>query len=235
MGRLGMIIVSAGIALLAGCASSTVAQRESTPLADQMARPERVVVYDFAGTRDDLPPDSAIARYYEQREIPQTQNEILLGRQLGRLVAENLIKELNNAGIPAQHASTTPQTQIGDAVVRGEFIVVKEGSRTTRVLIGFGAGAGELKTLAEAYQVTAEGLRPLGATQVDTAGGKLPGILVPVGIGAGIGTAATSAAVSGTSNVMQERGPEAIRAAAQRTAKELARLIVDAYRKRGWL
>jgi hypothetical protein len=44
------------------------------------------------------------------------------------------------------------------------------------------------------------------------------------------GSAATTAAVAGTSNVMQERGPEGVEAAAQRTAKELAKLIVDAYR-----
>lgn len=233
MGRLGMIILSAGIVLLAGCASSTVAQRESTPLADEVARPERIVVYDFVGTGDDLPADSTIARYYEQQTIPQTQAEIDLGRKLGRLVAQNLVKELNSAGIPAQHAISAPPPRIGDGVIRGEFISVKEGSRTKRVLIGFGAGAGELKTLAEAYQVTDAGLRPLGSTQVDTAGGKLPGMLVPLGIGAG--SAMTTAAVSGTSNVMQERGPEAISAAAQRTAKELAKMIIDAYRKRGWL
>lgn len=237
MGRLGMIIlaagISAGVALLAGCASSTVAERQGTQLADEMARPERVVVYDFVGNGDDLPADSAIARYYEQQTIPQTQAEIDLGRKLGRLVAQNLVKELNSAGIPAQHAISVPQARIGDGVIRGEFISVKEGSRTKRVLIGFGAGAGELKTLAEAYQVTDAGLRPLGSTQVDTAGGKLPGMLVPLGIGAG--SAVTTVAVSGTSNVMQERGPEAISSAAQRTAKELAKLIVDAYRKRGWL
>ena len=32
---------------------------------------------------------------------------------------------------------------------------------------------------------------------------------------------------------MQERGPEGIEAAAQRTAKELAKLIVDAYQEAG--
>ena len=228
MGRLGLIIVSAGIALLAGCASTTVGQPESTPLADEMARPERVIVYDFVGTRDDLPPDSAIARYYEERVIPQTEGEIDLGRKLGRLVAQNLVKELNSADIPAQHASSVPETRIGDGIIRGEFITINEGSRTKRVLIGFGAGAGELKTLAEAYLVTDAGLRPVGSTQVDTAGGKLPGMLIPLGLGA-------SAAVTGGSNVIQERGPEAIQSAAQRTAKELAKLIIDAYRQRGWL
>lgn len=227
MGRLGLMAVSAGIAL-AGCASSTVGQPESTPLADEMARPGRIVVYDFVGTGDDLPSDSAIARYYEQQTIPQTEAEIDLGRKLGRLVAQNIVKELNSAGIPAQHAVSVPETRIGDGIIRGEFITIKEGSRSKRVLIGFGAGAGELKTLAEAYVVTDAGLRPVGSTQVDTAGGKLPGMLVPLGLGA-------SAAVTGSANVMQERGPEGIQAAAQRTAKELAKLIIDAYRQRGWL
>ncbi|HEY5849885.1 MAG TPA: DUF4410 domain-containing protein [Lysobacter sp.] len=222
------MILSAGIALLAACASSTVALPETTPLADQMTRPGRVVVYDFVGTRDDLPPDSAIVRYYEQRTVPQTAAEIDLGRKLGRLVAQDLVKELNSAGITAHHSDSVAKAQIGDGIVRGEFVSVNEGSRTKRVLIGFGAGAGELKTLAETYQVTETGLRPLGWTQVDTAGGKLPGILVPVGVGA-------SAAVAGGANIAQERGPEAMQAAAQRTAKELAKLIIDGYRKRGWL
>lgn len=234
MGRLGVVIASVSL-MLAGCASGTVAERQLTPAADEMARPGRVVVYDFAGTRDDLPPDSAIARYYEQRDVPQTQQEIELGRKLGGLVAQNLVRELNSAGIQAQPATSVPETRVGDAIIRGEFIVVKEGSRTMRVLIGFGAGAGELKTLAEVYQVTADGLLPLGATRIETAGGKLPGVLVPLGIGAGVGSAATSAAVGGTSNVLQERGPEAMKAAAQRTARELARVVVEAYRKRGWL
>lgn len=234
MGRLGVVIASVSL-MLAGCASGTVAERQLTPAADEMARPGRVVVYDFAGTRDDLPPDSAIARYYEQRDVPQTQQEIELGRKLGGLVAQNLVRELNSAGIQAQPATSVPETRVGDAIIRGEFIVVKEGSRTMRVLIGFGAGAGELKTLAEVYQVTADGLRPLGATRIETAGGKLPGVLVPLGIGAGVGSAATSAAVGGTSNVLQERGPEAMKAAAQRTAREIARVVVEAYRKRGWL
>ena len=228
MGRFGLIMVAAGIALLAGCASSTVAPPETTPLANEMTRPGRVVVYDFVGTRDDLPPDSAIVRYYEQRAVPQTAAEIDLGRKLGRLVAQNLVKELNGAGIAAHHSDTVPKAQIGDGIIRGEFVSINEGSRTKRVLIGFGAGAGELKTLAETYQVTDAGLRPLGWTQVDTAGGKLPGILVPVGVGA-------SAVVAGGANVVQERGPEAIQSAAQRTAKELAKLIIDGYRKRGWL
>jgi len=233
--RLGLIMGIAGMLLLAGCASSGVVERQSTAAAQELIRPGLVIVYDFAGTREDLPPDSVIARYYQERSVPQTRKEIELGRQLGRKVAQNLVKELNKAGITARPVASAPVPRIGDAVIRGEFVVVNEGNRLTRVLIGFGAGKAELKTLAEAYQVTATGLRPLGSARIEAAGGKLPGMLVPVGIGAGVGSVATSAAISGVSNVAQEVGPETIEAAAQRTAKQIAKAIIDAYKKRGWL
>jgi hypothetical protein len=55
-------------------------------------------------------------------------------------------------------------------------------------------------------------------------------VLLPLGLGG----VATSAALSGASNVMQERGPESIRAAAQRTADGVADSIIDMYRQRGW-
>lgn len=235
MMRLGLVMGAAGALLLAGCASSGVTQRQSTEAAQAMTRPGLVIVYDFAGTREDLPPDSVIARYYQQRSVPQTRKEVELGRQLGRQVAQNLVTELNKAGITARRVASAPIPRIGDAVIRGEFIVANEGSRLTRVLIGFGAGKAELKTLAEAYQVTATGVRPLGSAQIEAAGGKLPGMLVPVGIGAGVGSVVTSAAISGASNLAQEVGPETIEAAAQRTAKQIAKAIVDAYKKRGWL
>ncbi len=221
--------------LLSGCASSGAKQQQSTAAAQELGRPGLVIVYDFAGTREDLPSDSVIARYYQQRSVPQTRQQVELGRQLGRLVAQHLVKDLNSAGIKAEPVDSAPVPRIGDGVIRGEFIVVNEGSRLSRVLIGFGAGAAELKTLVEAYQMTATGPRPLGSAQIEAAGGKMPGMLVPVGIGAAAGSAATSAAISGAANIAQEAGPETIEAAAQRTAKEITKLVVAAYKKRGWL
>jgi hypothetical protein len=235
MMRLGSVFGAVAILLLASCASSGVAQKQIAPAAQELARPALVIVYDFAGAREDLPSDSVILRYYQQGSVPQTKKQVELGRQLGRLVAQKLVANLNKAGIAAQPVDSAPVPRIGDAVVRGEFIVVNEGSRLTRVLIGFGAGSTELKTLVEAYAVTATGVRPLGSAQIEAAGGKMPGMLVPVGIAAGVGSIAASAAISGVSNAVQEVGPETIEAAAERTAKEIARLVVDAYKKRGWL
>jgi hypothetical protein len=232
--RLGLIIGAAGMLLLAGCASSGVAQKQSTPAAQELTRPGLVIVYDFAGTHHDLPSDSVIARYSQERSVPQTPKEVELGRQLGQLVATNLVKDLSKAGIKAEPVDSAPIPLVGDGVVRGEFIVVDEGSPLTRVFIGFGAGKAELKTLAEAYQVTAVGLAPLGSAQIEAKGGKLPGFLVSAGLGAGFGGIATSVVTSAVSSSVQETA-ETIEAAAERTANEISKLIIDAYKKRGWL
>jgi hypothetical protein len=240
MGRIGMMrlclaMAAAGMLGLAGCASSGVAQRQSTAAAEAMARPGLVIVYDFVGTRDDLPSDSAIAGLVEPHPVPQTPEEVELGRRLGQLVAKHLVRNLNQAGIEAQPVASAPVPRIGDAVIRGEFIVIDEGSRVQRLFIGFGAGAADLRTLVEAHQVTATGLRPLGSAEIGAAGGRMPGVLLPIGLGAAFGNVAVSAAIAGISKIAQEAGPETIEAAARRTAGEISRLIIDAYKERGWL
>ncbi len=120
-------------------------------------------------------------------------------------------------------------------MIRGEFVSIDKGSRTKRMLIGFGAGAADLQTLVEGYVVTTTGLIPLSSTRIETAGGKMPGMLVPLGAGAATGNVARSAAISGTGNVLQEAGPEGLDGAAKRTAKAIANVIVKAYKERGWL
>jgi hypothetical protein len=180
--------------LVVGCAGADVSDRERTLANEVIAKPARVIVYDFASTHAAVPPDSAIAGLYRQRATPQTPEEIALGRRLGALVSARLIEELNKNGISAIAAATGPVPLPGDAVIRGEFISIDEGSRVKRMLIGFGAGSAELETLVEGYLVTTGGLVPLGSAQIETAGGRMPGMLVPMGAGAAAGNVARSAA-----------------------------------------
>ncbi len=137
--------------------------------------------------------------------------------------------------MPAERAGSGPPPKVGDLVIKGEFVSIDEGSRVKRMLIGFGAGAAELKTFVEGYQVTATGLRPLGSAEVEAGGGYMPGMLVPVGVGAAAGRAGTSAAVSGGMNVAKELGPESLDGAAKRTAEEIAEVLREGFKKRGWI
>ncbi len=229
-------VVSTGVvALLAGCASSDVTARRSYIGDEEIARPGRVIVHDFAATADDIAADAAIAGRYDRRGTPQTAEEIALGRQLGQQVARELVKDILAMGLPAERAGGGPAPQVGDLVIKGQFIAIDEGSRVKRMLIGFGAGAAELKTFVEGYQVTAKGLRPLGSAEVEAGGGKMPGMLVPVAGGAAAGRVVTSAAISGGMNVAKEVGPESMEGTAERTAEEIAKVLREAFVKRGWI
>jgi hypothetical protein len=112
---------------------------------------------------------------------------------------------------------------------------VDEGSRAKRMLIGFGAGAASLQTHVEAYQITSQGPRLLGSGTVTAKGGKMPGMLVPVTVGAAAGSAGKSAAISGGANVIQEIGPEGIGAAASRSASAISDRLKMRFQEQGWL
>ena len=223
------------LVVLAGCASSDVTARREYAGDEQIARPSRIIVHSFAATPDDIPADAALAGHFDRRDQPQTAEEIELGHKLGDRVADELVKEILKMGFPAERAGSGPAPQEGNLVIKGAFVSIDEGSRLKRMLIGFGAGAAELKTFVEGYQITASGLRPLGSAEIEAGGGKMPGMLVPVAGGAAAGTAATSVAISGALNVTQEANPESIEGAAKRTAEEIAKVLKDAFKKRGWI
>ena len=217
-------------AMLAACATTPSPQFQQADATQEVVRPERILVYDFAGTREALPPDTEIGAYVDASAPAQTSQDVALGQQLGQQVAQRIVERLRAAGITAYPVGVGPVPKVGDVVLRGEFVSLDTGSRTMRMLVGFGAGRAQMSTLVETYQITATGRRALASAQADTQGGRLPGVLLPLGLG-GLGT---SAAVSGASNVMQERGPESIRAAAQRTGDGIADSIIEIYRQRGW-
>ncbi len=230
MKRLSLTVISMfALTVLAGCASSDVTSRRSYVADEEMARPGRIIVHNIAATPGDVPADAAVAGHYDRRDTPQTAEEIELGRQLGARVADELVQKILDMGMPAERAGSGPAPQPGDLVIKGEFVSIDEGSRLKRMLIGFGAGAAELKTFVEGYQVTADGLRPLGSAEVEAGGGKMPGMLVPIGVGAAAGDVAKTAAIAGGVNVAQELGPESMRSAANRTAEEIAKVLEQSF------
>jgi hypothetical protein len=124
---------------------------------------------------------------------------------------------------------------LNDGLIEGFFVTVDEGSRLQRMLIGFGAGAAELRTLVEIYQMTDTGLRDLGFVEIQAEGGKMPGMIVPLGVGAATDNVIRGAVVGGGVAAVKEIGPETLDAAAERTADQISRRIKESYEKRGWM
>jgi hypothetical protein len=144
------------------------------------------------------------------------------------------VSELGDRGIDAIRAENAGDLAVDDYLIKGEFVSVVEGSTMRRLLIGFGSGNSELQTLVHIYRVTPDGTRRVSEVEFKSEGSKMPGMLVPVGVGAAAGTALRSAAISGGVGAARELGSGPIAERAEATAEEIAKRIEKAYETRGW-
>src|SRR3954454_18844169 len=121
------IAAAAALLLLAGCASTSVTSRQAYQ-GDQLPRPGQIVVYGFAATPADLPPDlpseaATMGAAPAATANPPTPEEVATVRQLGSQVAKELVKNLRAMGLPAVvgDAATTPPTSLrpGDVALAG--------------------------------------------------------------------------------------------------------------------
>jgi hypothetical protein len=221
------------LVVVAGCASTQVAERERYEGA-KLARPDRIIVHDFTANPAEVPPESAFAAELAGAPTPNPE-QLEVGRKLGAQVAKELVADLRGMGLPAVPAAGQPPPRPDDIVLRGYFVSVDEGRVGRRMLVGFGAGAAELRTAVEAYQMTAEGLRPLGRGEIRSESGKLPGMVLPAAV-----VAATASPigliVGGTAKATGEvTGSETIEGAAERTADEIAAQLRTAAEEQGWI
>jgi hypothetical protein len=224
---------SLAFVVVAGCASTEVTERQRYEGA-KLARPERIIVYDFTADPADVPPESAFAQQMAAARTPPPQ-QVALGRKLGAQVAKELMADLRAMGLPAVVAAGQPAPRVDDIVLRGYFVSVDQGSATQRVLVGFGAGAAELKTAVEAYQMTAHGLRPLARGEIKSGGGKLPGVVVPVAVVAATANPIGLIVGGAMKGAGEVTGSETIEGTAKRTADEIAAQLRTAAEEQGWI
>src|SRR5262249_53053096 len=130
--------------LVSGGATATLT-RQPDYQRPRLARPARILVYDFAASQSDLPAGYGTA--VSAPPVDQTADDLSLGRQLGAEVAKDLVEELQKMGLPAVSANGQPPPQLNDLAVVGYFVSIDPGNIAKRVALGFGAGAPELATV----------------------------------------------------------------------------------------
>ena len=228
---LALLIV---VCITAGCAASTkvMVHQKYLPV-EQAKKPNRIIFFVFAATADDIHPSDAISGYYRKRAEDQTDEEIQVGRKLGSILAKELVKEIRKTGLPAEHDEEGSAPGMGDLLIQGEFVSIDPGSRTKRLLIGFGAGAGKLETHVELYQITAEGPRLVGKKLIETRDSKLPGLIVPM-TSAALGPALVPVLLGGVITA-RELLPKTLQAVGKGTAKEIAKVLSKRFAELGWL
>jgi Domain of unknown function (DUF4410) len=217
-----------------GCASTRITDREPYQ-GRRLPRPDRILVYDFAATAADLPEFSEARDRYAAPEHPRTAEEIAKGRELGSLVAARLVTAIRDMGLPALPATARDNPRVGELALVGYFESIDEGSRLSRVVIGFGTGTAEMTTRVEGYRMTDSGMHPVGSGEVESGGNKMPGVVIPV-----IVTIATAnpigLIIQGAAKAQGEiSGRTTIEGAAERTADAVAEELRKAFEKQGWI
>ena len=117
-------------ALAAGCAPTSV---QSTYQREGPApRPERVLVYDFSVTPDEVQLDRGLSAELEQmaKGTPRTQQELQVGRKAARALSDELVKRINAMGLPAQRVVGAPANWANAVLIEGQFLSIDEGNRT---------------------------------------------------------------------------------------------------------
>ena len=219
--------------LLAGCASTRVSDRE-TYAGAKLPRPDRILVYDFAATPDEVPAQSTAAAA-AAGTTPQTAEDIAEGRKLGAAVAKELVADLQGMGLPAVEAAGQPAPRVNDIAIKGSFVTIEEGSAGKRVLLGFGSGGSDLETVVEGFRMTPEGLRKLGGGKVNSGGNKTPGVVVPLAVMAATANPIGLIVVGGMKAYGEVSGSSTVEGRAKATADEIAAQLKVAAEKQGWI
>jgi hypothetical protein len=225
------------LVVVAGCASTNVTQQ--TPMSSPgLARPNQIWVYDFVAAPSDMPADSSLAGQVGAPSTPPTPEEIETGRKYGAMIAQQLVKDIQNMGMPAVEAGPGSSPQVGDGVIRG-YIVSTEGGgaggMVKRMVIGFGAGTAEMDTVVEGYVMTSQGLRKLGSGTLTSSGNKTPGLVVPAAVAIAAANPVGLIVVGGVKIYGAASGRTGLEGRAKSTADEITEQLRIRFQDRGWI
>jgi hypothetical protein len=220
--------------VVSGCASTQVTQQ--TPLSNpELARPNRIWVYNFVANPADMPADSSIRGSVSAPSTPPTAAELAEGRQLGASIAADLVADINAMGLTAVQAGSGSTPQPGDGVIRGYLVSVQGGGAVKRFVIGFGAGTSEMDTVVEGFAVTPQGWRKLGSGTLSSSGSKTPGMVMPAAVAIATGNPIGLIVVGGMKVYGEASGRNKLEGRAKATADAIAAELKTRFQDRGWI
>jgi hypothetical protein len=219
-----------------GCAKTSVRETSELSVAG-LPRPERVLIYNFAVSPQDVQQNSSIFATLERRfaNSDQTAEEIELGREVADALATELTRKIADMGLRPLRADQNMPVTPGSILVTGHFVKVDEGNRLRRNVIGLGLGQSSIDSDVRILAPGRSGLQELIAFEAHADSGEMPGaaVLGPAGVAAGAGTAAvvaTNVAVGGMKSYRSDAAQQA-KQLADKIGAELAKYFAE----QGWI
>lgn len=152
-------LLSAGVAILVLLGCTTVEVVESYKGAS-LPKPDRILVYEFSYSLDQVklhPQVSPGAAPRTASSIDSQKREV--GRQVSKVLAHHLVKELRKMGLAAEPGPVTPLPPGNTYTIEGQFLSIDLGDLTERAETGLGRT--EVKTRIQLYHHPKSGKRLL--------------------------------------------------------------------------
>ena len=201
--------------------------------ADERGRPERILVYDFAVSAQEVKEYQGIMR--QQPTIKDAaERERLLAQEVKDALADELIEGLRSLGFRVERAKRgTPATGT-DMLIDGQFLTVDEGNPLHSLVIGFGNGASSVQTQVQVYQGPDARKIMEFTTQPDSS--KMPGAAATMVAGAAVsgGVTAEMVAANAAASGVKTYKSDVARMAAD-SGDQVARYLSDVFEKQGWI
>lgn len=222
--------------LLAACSSTSSEITQERSDKGHLPYPTRLLVYDFAVSPSEVPADSAAAEELggATDDPEKTAEREKLEHQIAGIVAEKLVAELRELGLPAERWSGPAPAMQDGYTLEGQFLTIDKGSAAERMIIGFGFGGSEVQALVQAYHLDGAQKSLLGEAKVMAESSKKPGIAAMLPVGAVLSGVAVAAAVSTGVGVVTELNDD-VRSGAENTAEAIVELLKPKMEAQGWM
>lgn len=231
----GIVLGVFAITVVAGCSSTKITETHPLYGKEKLPKPERIYVYPFAATQADLPSWSSAAKNHAPSSAPPSPEHIEVGRKLGATVAEELVSKIQQMGLTSLVANAQTVPRVNDLLIVGYFGRFEEGSALKRMALGFGSGTAEITTAAEGYQWTANGPRQLGSGKLESGGGKMPGVALPIVVLAATANPIGLIVGGGAKVYGEMSGKDTIEGTGKRTADAIAEHLEGKFKEQGWI
>jgi Domain of unknown function (DUF4410) len=227
-------VMTATALFLATCAPAKV-DSVSRYQGALLARPDIVVVTDFIATSDDVKLDSGLGARLRNAVsgTDDTARQSADDRQVTATLSRTLVAEIRKLGLAAMQANDSAAVTGNKVIVGGQILMIDEGNRTRRNIIGLGAGRSAVSARADLYYGTsASGARLIESFTADAESGRKPGAAETMGVGAATGRVAESAAVGVGTGVAMSGDVDAD---TEHMAKAIAEHLKQFFIDQGWI
>jgi hypothetical protein len=226
--------ISFALLLLVGCTSVQVDPEVGA--SEQLPPPDRVLVYNFAVTPQEIQLDavgSAITQMFDGTADSQQEQQV--GHAVANALAKRLVSDIQNMGLYAERAARpVPPTGI-DVLILGQLVSIDEGNAAERMVIGLGAGRSDVEAHVQVYQSVSGRRIPIEHMSGTAKSTLMPGAAETMGVGALTGHLLVSAAITAGSHVANQTLSANVDSEAGRLADKVSDQLKALFVQQGWI